>query len=82
MVRIRFAPKFQNIFYKIKDNLLKQKVIKQIKKIINNPEIGKPMRNVRKSTRELCIKSFRLSYSYFKNEDKIILLDLYPKKKQ
>lgn len=47
-----------------------------------NPEIGKPMKNIRKGTRELHIKPFRLSYSYFKNEDKIILLDLYHKKEQ
>jgi len=82
MVRIKFAPKFQNFFYKIKDNLLKQKIIKQIKKIKENPEIGKPMRNTRKGTRELYIKPFRLSYVYFKDENKIVLFDLYHKKKQ
>ena len=82
MVRISFASKFQNFFYKIKDNLLKQKIIKQIKKIKENPEIGKPMRNTRKGTRELYIKPFRLSYVYFKDENKIVLLDLYHKQKQ
>ena len=54
----------------------------QIEKIIQNPEVGKPMRNVRKGTRELYIKPFRLSYSYIKSEDKIILLDFYHKDKQ
>ena len=73
---------FSKIYQKIKDNLLKIKIKKQIKKIINNPEIGKPMRNIRKGTRELYLKPFRLSYLYFKDEDKIILLDLYHKKKQ
>ena len=56
--------------------------MKQIQKIINNPEIGKPMRNVRKGTKELYLKPFRLSYTYLKQEDKIILLDFYHKKKQ
>jgi len=82
MVRISFASKFQNFFYKIKDNLLKQKIIKQIKKIKENPEIGKPIKNTRKRTCELYIKPFRLSYVYFKDENKIVLLDLYHKQKQ
>lgn len=82
MVRVVFINKFQNIFLKIKDTLLKQKVIKQIKKIKLNPEVGKPMRNTRKGTQELYIKPFRLSYIYIKEEDLIYILDLYHKKKQ
>lgn len=82
MVMIEETDNFSKIYQKIKDNLLKIKIKKQIKKIINNPEIGKPMRNIRKGTRELYLKPFRLSYLYFKDEDKIILLDLYHKKKQ
>ena len=77
MVRVDFSPKFQNTFKKIKDNLFETKVKKQIAKIIENPKIGKPMRNVRKGTRELYIPSFRLSYAYIEPEDKIIILDLY-----
>ena len=56
--------------------------MKQVKKISENPEIGKPMRNVRKGTRELYIKPFRLSYSYLVKENIIYILDLYHKKKQ
>jgi len=67
---------------KIKDNSIKDQIKKQIRKIIENPEIGKPMRYGRKSTREVYIKPFRLSYVYLPHEDKIILLDLYHKKKQ
>ena len=73
-------------FYKalkhIKDRTLKIRIFKQIGKIIENPEIGKPMRNVRKGTREVHIQPFRLSYIYLKDEDKIILLDLYHKDEQ
>lgn len=82
MVRVRETENFQGIVYKIKDNLLKTKIQKQIQKIINNPEVGKPMRNVRKGTREVYIKPFRLSYTYLKNENLIIFLDFYHKKKQ
>ena len=83
MVEIRFDKKFTKIFSKIKDKLLKTKtkIKKQIKKISENPEVGKPMRNVRKGTRKLYIKPFRLSYVYIKDEDKIMILDLYHKKK-
>lgn len=82
MVRVEFTKEFRIIFSKIKDGLLRTKIKKQLSKIKENPEIGKHMRNIRKGTRELYIKPFRLSYSNFKNEDKIILLDLYHKKEQ
>lgn len=81
MVEIRFDKKFTNFFSKL-DNSLKQKIIKQIKKVSENPEIGKPMRYGRKGTRELYIKPFRLSYEYFKTENYVYILDLYHKKEQ
>ena len=79
MLEIRKEPSFLKTVEKIKDSSLKEKVKKQIKKILENPEIGKPMRFGRKGTRELYIKPFRLSYAYIKEEDKIIFLDLYHK---
>lgn len=82
MVEILFDKKFTNIFSKLKDNRLRLKIAKQIKKISENPEAGKPMRNVRKGTRELYIKPFRLSYEYLVKENIIYILDLYHKKKQ
>ena len=56
----------------IKDRDLRIKIFKHVEKIINNPEIGKPMRNVRRGTREVYISPFRLSYVYLKEENKII----------
>ncbi|MDP4039734.1 MAG: type II toxin-antitoxin system RelE/ParE family toxin [Candidatus Pacearchaeota archaeon] len=82
MVEIRFDKRVKVLFSKIKDNLLKEKIMKQIKKISENPEVGKPMRNVRKETRELYVKPFRLSYYYLKNENVVYILDLYHKDKQ
>jgi len=82
MVEILFDKKFKIIFSKLKDELLKLKIIRQIKKISENPEVGKPMRNVRKGTRELYIKPFRLSYEYIQKQNLIYILDLYHKKKQ
>jgi mRNA-degrading endonuclease RelE of RelBE toxin-antitoxin system len=82
MVEIRFDKNFTIIFSKIKDELLRVKIKKQIKKIKENPEVGKPMRNVRKGTREIYIKPFRLSYNYNSNEDVVYVLDFYHKKCQ
>ena len=82
MVEVIFAPKFKNGFSKIKDKLLKEKIIKQISKIKRNPTIGKPMRNVRKGTRELYISPFRRSYAYHIPSNTVYILDLYHKKKQ
>lgn len=82
MVEIRFDKKFANIFSKIKDNLFKTKIIKQVKKISENPEIGKPMKHNRRGTRELYLKPFRLSYFYLVKENIVYILDLYHKRKQ
>jgi len=82
MVEIRFDEKFKEIFSKIKDNLLRVKIMKQIKKISENPEVGKPMKYSRKGTRQLYIKPFRLSYIYNKEGNIIAIFDLYHKKKQ
>jgi len=82
MVEIRFDKKFTEIFSKIKDKLLRTKITKQIKKISENPEAGKPMRNIRKGTRELYIKPFRFSYTYSIKEKIVYVLNLYHKKEQ
>ena len=82
MVEIRFDKRFTIMFSKLKDGLLRIKIKKQIQKILENPEVGKPMRNVRKGTREIYIKPFRLSYVFIKEKNIIYILDLYHKKRQ
>jgi len=82
MLEVEYKDNFLKRIKKIKDNSVKEHIKKQIKKIINNPEIGKPMRNVRKKTREVYLRSFRLSYAYIKNKNKIIFLDFYHKDSQ
>jgi len=83
MVEIIFDDNFKKFFSKIKDNLLKEKMIKQLQKIKENPEqVGKPMRYNRKGTRELYIKPFRLSYKYHIEKKIIEILDLYHRKEQ
>ncbi|MCH8003137.1 MAG: type II toxin-antitoxin system RelE/ParE family toxin [Nanoarchaeota archaeon] len=82
MLDINHSPEFLKKIEKIKNNALKEKIKKQIAKIIEFPEIGKPMRYSRKGTRELHIRPFRISYAYLKGNNKIVFLDLYHKDEQ
>lgn len=71
MVNVIFSDNFEKTFRKIKDKLTKEKIIKQIKKIKENPEVGKPLKYYR-GERSLYIKPFRLIYAV--RQDEIILL--------
>ena len=80
MVKVIFDPDFKKKFKKIKDQRIKKKIVRQVSKIKENPELGKPMRYTRKGTRELYIPPFRLSYKI--KEEYIYILDLYHKDEQ
>lgn len=82
MVISDFGNNFERTFKKIKNQSLKNRLKKQIIKIIENPEIGKPMKYSRKGTREVYVVLYRLSYIYIEKEDKIVFLDLYHKDEQ
>jgi len=82
MARIVFAKKFLKKLSKIKDNSFREKIDKQIEKISDNPDIGKPMRYKRKGTRELYIDSYRLVYSYSVLSYEVVFLTIYHKDEQ
>lgn len=82
MLTIDYKKDFLKEISKIKDSPFKEKVKKQIEKIIENPEIGKPMRYNRKGTREVYVSPYRLAYAYLQSENKIIFLELYHKDDQ
>lgn len=65
---------FEKAIKKIKDNKTKERVKKQIKKIIESPEHGDFIK-YEKNERKIYIPHFRLLYSYNKREDKIYLID-------
>ena len=77
MVEVIFDLNFKKDFKKIKDKSVKEKIINQVSKIRDNPEIGKPMRFGRKGTRELYISPWRLSYKL--EGDIVYILALYHK---
>lgn len=80
MVDVIFDPFFKKKFQKIKDSSVKEKIIKQLSKLKEVPETGKPMRFARKGTRELYASPFRISYKI--EGSTIYILDLYHKDEQ
>jgi len=63
---------FLKEFERIKDKSTKDKLIKHIDKILENPEIGKPLTHSLKGERSVHIKPLRLIYTF--ENDKIVLL--------
>ncbi len=84
MVNVKFDDNFQRTISKIKDQEIQKSIKNKIKKIIEDPKIGKPMRNVRRGTREVYISggAFRISYAYYKEQDIIEFLAFYHKDEQ
>jgi len=82
MVKVSYHHYFEKQIRKIKNEALKQRIKQQIQKIVEDPEIGKPMRFGRKGTRELYISPFRLSYMYEKEMNRVVLLAIYHKDEQ
>jgi len=82
MLTVEYKNDFLKRISKIKDTQVKEQIKKHIIKIIEQPEIGKPMRFSRKGSRESYVGSYRLAYAYLKNENKLIFLDFYHKDEQ
>jgi addiction module RelE/StbE family toxin len=66
MVEVIYTEKFEKEVKKI-DNFIKDKVIKQISKIVQNPNVGKPLRYNLKGERTIYVKPFRIIYSFSNN---------------
>ena len=82
MVKVTFSDRYKREVSKIKDASIKERLEKQIIKISQNPEIGKPMMYNRKGTREVYLPPFRLSYSYDKTLDMLYFIEFYHKDNQ
>lgn len=82
MVEVFYEDKFERFVNKIKDNSFQTQIKNLVRKIIQNPEIGKPMQYERQGTREVYAGSFRLSYAFLKSENKLIFLKIYHKDEQ
>ena len=67
MVMVIFTEKFEKEVKKL-DFSIKQKVIKQIEKIVQTPEIGKPLKYNLKGERTVYVKPYRIIYAYDNKE--------------
>ncbi|KUG15058.1 hypothetical protein ASZ90_015277 [hydrocarbon metagenome] len=77
MVTVAYSSSFERTIRKIRDKRTKERIKLHIIGIVNNPELGKPMRYSRKHTREVYIPPFRLSYCYDTRRDLLVFLALY-----
>jgi len=62
--QIVWSDKFKKEVSKIKDSKLKERLQNQIQKIVECPELGKPLRYDLKGERTIYIKPYRLIYAY------------------
>ncbi len=70
MVKITSSNQFKKEIKRL-DSFNRERLEKQIRKILENPEIGKPLR-YRRGERALYIRPFRIIYAF--KEDNLILL--------
>ena len=82
MVTVAYSSHFEKTIRKIQDASLKERVKARIKRIVDDPDTGKPMRWCRKNTREVYVPPFRLSYCYDKKNDTLVFLALSHKDEQ
>ncbi|MGQ0771686.1 MAG: type II toxin-antitoxin system RelE/ParE family toxin [Nitrososphaerota archaeon] len=62
--QVVWSDKFKKEVTKIKDNKIKEKLQKQIRNIVECPELGKPLRYDLKGERTIYVKPYRLIYSH------------------
>ena len=82
MVTVDYSDSFKREVAKKKDASVRERIEKLLRKIKDDPEVGKPMKYDRKGTREVYSGSFRLSYLYYKNKDLIYFVAFYHKDEQ
>lgn len=68
---IIFSEEFKRDFQKIKDKTTRLRIIKQLKKLSERPDAGKPLKYGWKSHRSVRIPPFRIVYRW--GDDKIII---------
>ncbi len=66
MVEVIFTEKFERELRKA-DNSIKDKAKKQITKIIQDPEAGKPLRYNLKGERTVYVRPYRIIYAFSNN---------------
>ena len=70
-MEIIFSDEFKKDFQKIKDKITRLRIIKQLKKIAETPDTGKPLKYDLKNYRSVRIAPFRIIYRI--EQDRIII---------
>jgi addiction module RelE/StbE family toxin len=70
-MQIIFSEEFKKDFKKIKDKATRLRIIKQLKKLAESPEIGKPLKYNLRNHRSIRVAPFRIIYRL--EEGKIII---------
>lgn len=76
-MRIVYTRQFESALrhWKKKDGRIFTSIVSQIEKIIHEPQIGKPLRNVLKSRRRVHVGSFVLVYEFHNGELRFLDFD-------
>ena len=74
-MEIIFSEEFKKEFKKIKDKTTRLKIIKQLKKLAETPETGKPLRYNLKNHRSVRVAPFRIIYRIEQNKITINCFD-------
>lgn len=70
-MEIIFSDEFKKEFKKIKDKTTRLKIIKQLRKLSESPETGKPLKYDLKNHRSIRVSPFRIIYRF--EEEKIVI---------
>jgi len=65
--RLTWTQKYENDVKKTKDKSIKNRLEKQIRKIISNPNFGKPLSYSLKGERTIYVKPYRLIFTVKRN---------------
>ena len=69
---IVYTQKFERDVKKIRDGLVKERLAKQIRKVVEDPEVGKPLRYGLKGEWTIRVPPYRLIYAV--QGDRLVLL--------
>jgi len=78
-MKIIFSEEFKKDYKRIKDQKLRLRIIKKIKKLEKLPESGKPLRYYLKGHRRLVVKPFRIIYRI---ENSKIIINCFEHRKE
>lgn len=72
---LEYSDDFKKEYRKIKDNLTRVKITKQLQKILDNPEAGKPLMHNLKNHRSVRVHPFRIIYKIEKDTLYVLCFD-------